>query len=54
MFSLVIRWYNYNTQDDVMNIFTKVLEKYNKSMCSLENLSTRFFNIRKVIFNSYI
>lgn len=30
MFSLVIRRCNYNTQDDVMNILTKVLEKQQK------------------------
>lgn len=27
MFNLAIRWYNYNAQDDVMNIFIKALEK---------------------------
>jgi hypothetical protein len=53
MFSFIISWYNYNTQNDVMNILTKVVEKWkvNVQFVKLKNTSIPQL---KIIFKKYI
>lgn len=51
MFSLAIRWRNYNAQDDVMNIFIKALEKQQEYVCFVK-FKYKFFLIFTRLFET--